>query len=75
MIVNKSKEKSKKIEIDLNSPEGNAFALLGLVDKICKDNKIEGREDILEEMKSSDYENLIQTIDKYFGDSIIMYRG
>ena len=30
-----------------------------------------GHDDIIEEMKSSDYTNLVKTIDKYFGEYVI----
>jgi len=32
------------------------------------------KDKILEEMKSSDYENLITVFDKYFGKYVILYR-
>jgi hypothetical protein len=30
--------------------------------------------EVLNEMKSGDYENLLEVFDKYFGDFVIMYR-
>lgn len=72
MITNKRPKKTK-IEIDLLGPEGNAFALLA----IARDLSIKLDLDwnyIHSEMTSSDYENLLQVMEHYFGDLIIMYR-
>ena len=72
MITNKRPQKTK-IEIDLLGPEGNAFALLGIAKDLCHKTGIEW-EPVKNEMTSSDYEWLLQVIDHYFGDFIIMYR-
>jgi len=72
MITNKRPKKTK-IEIDLLGPEGNAFALLA----IARDLSIKLDLDwnyIHSEMTSGDYENLLQVMEHYFGDLIIMYR-
>ena len=62
----------RKQVIDLTCPQGNAFYLLGLASKLCKQIGISEYETdcILEEMKSNSYVNLIETFDKYFGDYI-----
>ena len=61
------------ITIDLSGPEGNAYVLMSYA-KIFA-NKLSLDEDkIIEEMKSSDYENLLQVFDKYFGLFVVMYR-
>jgi hypothetical protein len=72
MITNKRPQKTK-IEIDLLGPEGNAFALLGIAKDLCHKTGIEW-EPVKNEMTSSDYEWLLQVMDHYFGDFIIMYR-
>jgi hypothetical protein len=54
-------------------PEGNAFALLGIAKDLCHKTGIEW-EPVKNEMTSSDYENLINVLDRYFGDIIVMYR-
>ena len=72
MIVDKRPIKDK-IEIDLLGPEGNAFALLGIAKDLCHKTGIEW-EPVKNEMTSGDYEWLIQVMDHYFGDFIIMYR-
>tara|TARA_B100000902_G_C26600428_1_gene570204 strand:+ start:239 stop:466 length:228 start_codon:yes stop_codon:yes gene_type:complete len=71
-----TKDKFRKQVIDLTGPQGNAFYLLGTASKLCKQIGIssERRDEILDEMKSSDYENLIQLFDKYFGKLIDLER-
>ena len=71
-----TKDKFRKQVIDLNGPEGNAFCLLGTTMSLCKQIgiSVERRDEILDEMKSSDYEHLITTFDKYFGKVIDLER-
>ena len=64
MITSKRPE-SHKIEIDLKGPEGNAFNLLGLAANLSKKIGLE-TDQILDEMRSGDYENLIQVFDNYY---------
>jgi len=62
--------------IDLTGPQGNAFALMGTAMNLGKQLGLtkEQRDQIIEEMKSSDYENLIQVFDKHFGAIVILER-
>ena len=71
-----TKDKFRKRVIDLNGPEGNAFCLLGTAMSLCKQIGIssERTEEIVDEMKSSDYEHLILTFVKYFGKLIDLER-
>lgn len=71
MIV--KKQQKNGIEIDLTGPQGNAYFLLGTANNLAKQLGLNGKE-IMEEMKSSDYENLLQVFDKYFGDFVTLYR-
>ena len=66
----------RKQVIDLTGPQGNAFYLLGLASKLCKQIGIGEHEtnSILEEMKSSGYTNLIETFDRHFGMIIDLER-
>ena len=70
-----TKEPRKQV-IDLTGPQGNAFYLLGLASKLCKQIGISEHEtdSILEEMKSNGYTNLIETFDKHFGMIIDLER-
>ena len=66
----------RKQVIDLTGPQGNAFYLLGLATKLCKQIGIGEHEtdSILEEMKSNGYTNLIETFDRHFGMIIDLER-
>ena len=71
-----TKDKFMKRVIDLNGPEGNAFCVLGTAMSLCKQIGIgvERTDEILDEMRSDDYEHLIQTFDKYFGKLVDLER-
>ena len=61
------------IEIDLTGPQGNAFFLLGTARNLAKQLGLNSSE-ILDEMRSGDYENLLEVFDSYFGDFVTLYR-
>lgn len=63
------KDGNERMTIDLTGPQGNAFFLLGTAQKLAKQLDLDG-EAIKEEMTSGDYDNLVQTFDKYFGDYV-----
>ena len=67
------KPKQNGITIDLTGPQGNAFYLLGTANNLAKQLGLDGTE-IVEEMKSGDYENLLQVFDKNFGSIVTLYR-
>lgn len=69
----RTKQRSRKTVIDLTGPQGNAFFLLGTANKVAKQLGLSG-EAICNEMKTGDYENLIEVFDKYFGDYFILER-
>ena len=69
----RAKEIAKNVVIDLTGPEGNAFCLMGYAKKFARQLDLDGDE-IIEEMKSGNYENLVATFDKYFGDYVILER-
>jgi len=71
MIV--EKEEKFGIEIDLTGPQGNAFFLLGTADNLAKQLGLDGIQ-IKLEMMNGDYENLVQTFDRYFGRIVTLYR-
>ena len=74
MIV--EKKKSKGIEIDLTGPHGNAFFLLGTASKLGRQLGWD-RDEIeilLRQMRNGDYENLVNTFDKYFGNIVTLYK-
>ena len=76
MIKSRDELGYRKIEIDLKGPEGNAFKLIGLAGSLGTQLKMTKFriKCIQDEMMLSDYEMLIQTFDKWFGDHVILYR-
>ena len=75
-MIKSKKTQNKGIEIDLTGPQGNAFYLLGLASKWAKELQFSDsyRKQMLEKMKSSDYENLIKVFDDEFGSIVTIYR-
>ena len=61
------------ITIDLTGPQGNAYYLLGTAKNLAKQLELNGLE-IMEEMQSGDYENLVEVFDKHFGNIVTLYR-
>ena len=72
MIRNKIENKGP-IVIDLTGPEGNTFVLLGYAKQYAKQLKFDEKK-ITSEMMEGDYEELLETFDKYFGDYVILER-
>ena len=72
MIVNKKPQ--TKIEIDLNGPQGNAFNLIGIARELARKTNLDETA-ITQEMMSGDYEHVVNTLEKYFGHIIIMYKS
>ena len=71
-----TKDTTKKITIDLTGIQGNSFYLMGVACNLMKQLKFtdEEGESVFEELKSGDYEHLIKTFDKYFGEFIDLER-
>ena len=69
----RNKQPRKEIIIDLTGPDGNAFVLMGYAANFCKQLGLD-KDKVIAEMKESDYENLIQVFDKYFGNFVILER-
>tara|TARA_Y100001937_G_C7034536_1_gene291674 strand:- start:348 stop:578 length:231 start_codon:yes stop_codon:yes gene_type:complete len=76
MIKSINDKPSKKIEIDLTGPEGNAFRVLAFAKQFCKELRYDEFKTkcILDEMMLTDYEGLIHTFDREFGSFVILYR-
>jgi hypothetical protein len=73
MIRKKVINKNRPVIIDLTGPDGNAYVLLGYAKSYAKQLGLDF-DKIRDEMTSSDYENLIQVFDKYFGSFVILER-
>jgi hypothetical protein len=69
----KSKKESLGIEIDLTGPDGNAFVLIGMASRLAKQLGKDGRA-IQKEMIDGNYEHLVNTFDKHFGEFVTLYR-
>jgi hypothetical protein len=67
----RKKVMSKEIVIDLTGPDGNAFAIMGYAKKLSRQLGIDSKP-ILEEMMSGNYNHLIATFDKHFGDYVVL---
>jgi hypothetical protein len=73
MIKPINKKTAMTLEIDLTGPDGNAYALMAYARRFSKQLEMDGDE-IISEMMSSDYENLIRVFDKNFGSFVTLYR-
>ena len=77
----RQKQNSDKIIIDLDGPDGNAYNLIGVANNLMRrgiGRNALGRDiaEVLNEMTSGDYNNLVRVFDKYFGDMVILeYSG
>ena len=67
------KKEPRRQVIDLTGPEGNAFYLLGLARKLCKQLDLDTTQ-VYGEMTTGSYENLITAFDKHFGHIIDLER-
>ena len=75
MTILSIKEKENgPIEIDLTGPQGNAYYILGVAQKLAEQMWWKDWKDIETRMKSGDYENLLQVFDEEFGEHVILYR-
>jgi len=72
-MIRKKQERSGPIVVDLTGPDGNAFALMGLASRLAKQLGFDS-EIIINDMKSGDYENLLEVFDGNFGDYVILER-
>lgn len=58
--------------VDLRGPDGNAFILIGLAERLGKTLGFtpDKREDIQTRLKSKDYDHLVHVMDHYFGHCV-----
>lgn len=61
-----------KQRIDLNGPNGNAFYIMGLAKNLSSQLGYSKSEqtDLINEMKSGNYKNLLNVFEKHFGNFI-----
>ena len=72
-MIKQKETQNNGIEIDLTGPDGNAFAILGLAKRLCREFDIPFKP-LMNEMTSGDYENLIKVFDDKFGSIVTLYR-
>ena len=60
-------------EIDLTGPDGNAFALMGYAKRFARQLDLDS-EEIISNMMSGDYENLLEVFEENFGSFVTLYR-
>jgi hypothetical protein len=70
-ILNKTR--MGKRQIDISGPDGNAYALMGHAENLAKQLGIDDKV-IIEDMKSGDYEHLLEVFDKNFGSVVDLVR-
>lgn len=69
----KKKVNKGVIEVDLTGSQGNAFYLMGLASQLSKKMGLD-KDEIIAEMRSGNYENLIKLFDRHFGNLVVLYR-
>ena len=74
MIRNKQKIDGQFMVIDLTGPNGNSIALINYAKTLARSYLGTDGKKITKEMRSGDYEHLIKTFDKYFGEFVILER-
>lgn len=73
MIVSKKENPKSVLEIDLTGSDGNVFNLIATGKNMCGQLGID-KDQFTKEMMSSDYENAVNTFEKYFGNFVVLYK-
>jgi len=71
-MIRKKQPKSEMV-IDLTGPDGNAFVLMATATNLARQLGMDS-DKIVKDMKSGDYENLVNVFDSYFGSFVILER-
>ncbi len=66
MTIQKKSQHTKAL-IDLDGPDGNAFALMGLAKRFAKEMGLD-QDKVIKEMKEGDYIDLLIAFDSIFGN-------
>lgn len=74
-MIRKKQQQTGPVIIDLNGPDGNAFALMGYAKRFAKQLKWkDGGSALINEMMEGDYEHLLEVFDNAFGEFVILER-
>lgn len=65
------KNSMDKIVVDLDGTQGNAFYLIGLANQLSPMMGLDSKT-VMREMKSGDYNNLLEVFENKFGDIVEM---
>lgn len=67
-------KKVKKMRVDLSGPDGNAYALLTLANRLGRELDLEPgvREMIHWDMTRSDYDHMIDVVEREFSDRVTL---
>jgi len=55
-------------KIDISGPKGNAVSMIATAKSLCKQLNME--ESVLDDMRSGDYDNLLEVFEDAFGDYV-----
>ena len=69
----KNKKEQTGIVIDLTGPDGNAFVLIGKAGNLAKQLGLDSKA-IQAEMMSGNYDQLVKTFDKHFGNFVTLLK-
>lgn len=74
MIRKKEENPETRIVVDLTGPEGNAFWLITLAEKLGRKLEVDPkrRGEINAEMMGGDYDNLLEVLEREYGDYIVL---
>jgi hypothetical protein len=74
MIRKKEENPETRIVVDLTGPEGNAFWLIALAEKLGRQLEVDPkrRGEINAEMMGGDYDNLLEVLEREYGDYIVL---
>ena len=70
----RKKKVSRSIVLDIDGSEGNAFNLIGTATMLGRDCGYSEKEikEMVDDMKSGEYINLLKILDKNFGSVVVM---
>ena len=76
MTIINEKLQVQKINIDLRGPDGNASVIIGITADILKQltRSKQNIKAVLDDMKSSDYDHLLEVMDAEVGMLVNLYR-
>ena len=73
MTFKSKHKKAGPVEVDLTGPDGNAFALMAYASRWARELDLDPVP-ILADMRSGNYEHLLEVLEKHFGKHVVFYR-